>query len=304
MIVVAGVLWGTSGVFVHYMTPYGFSPLQLTALRGSVALAFMALTLPGRRPSPFAVDRRQLLLCMGSGLGFFATASCYYAAMRLVGVSTAAVLMYTAPVLVLLYSAVFLGERLTAFKSLLILMMPVGCVLVSGGIGSMRFDLLGILLGIASAFAYAAYNVFTKLALRRGADASTVTFYTFLFMAMAAILSCRPWEMVACVVKAPAATLLWSLGLGVVTAVLPYFLYALALRVLPAGTASALSVVEPVSATLFGVFLLREEIDLYAGIGILLILLAVCLLSLGEKTGERGDALATENIEHQRSISK
>ena len=243
-------------------------------------------------------------MCVGAGLGFFATASCYYASMQIVGVSTAVVLMYTSPVLVLLYSVLFLGERLTLSKSLLVVAMLTGCAFVSGVIGGMHFDLLGILLGIASAVAYAAYNIFTKLALRQGTNASTVTLYTFLFMALAAVVSSQPAQIVTHAAGAPIKVLLWSLGLGIVTSVLPYFLYALALRVLPAGTASALSIVEPMSATLISVLLFREKLNLYSCIGILLILLAVSLLSFADEAEQRRAASAQKVCAHQRSVSK
>lgn len=286
-IVAAGIFWGTSGIFVHYMAPYGFSSLQMTAVRGTVSCIVMSLLLLCRQPALFLVTPRELLLCACGGLGFFGTAACYYASMQLAGVATAVVLMYTAPVLVMLYSVLFLGERFTLFKGILIACMLVGCALVSGVVSGMGLAPLGILLGLLSAFCYAAYNIFTKISLRRGTNASTVTLYTFLFMAMAALLFCQPAKIVTHAAKAPLAVLLWSVGLGIVTSVVPYFLYALALRVLPAGTASALSIVEPMAATLFSVFLLREPLDLYAVIGILLILLSVALLSRAEEVSPK-----------------
>ena len=73
------------------------------------------------------------------------------------------------------------------------------------------------------------------------------------------------------------------IALGVTTFVLPYFLYTLAMRDLPAGTASALSIVEPMAATVFSVVLFHEAMSVASVIGIVLILLAVFLLSRDEK---------------------
>ena len=66
------------------------------------------------------------------------------------------------------------------------------------------------------------------------------------------------------------------------TFVIPYFLYTLSLKYLPAGTASALSIVEPMAATVFGIIFLRQIPDIFAGIGIVLIILAVFLLGVAE----------------------
>ena len=63
----------------------------------------------------------------------------------------------------------------------------------------------------------------------------------------------------------------------------PYVLYTLAMRTLPAGTASALAIVEPMSATVFG-FMIGETLTVFSGIGIVLILLAVFLLGRAEST--------------------
>ena len=40
-IIIAGLLWGTSGIFVHYLAPLGLSPLQMASIRGTVAACFM-----------------------------------------------------------------------------------------------------------------------------------------------------------------------------------------------------------------------------------------------------------------------
>ena len=304
-IVAAGVLWGTSGIFVHYMAPYGFSSLQMTAVRGAVSLICMSVFLLCRKPSLFRVTLKELLLCAGCGFGFFGTAACYFAAMQIVGVSTAVMLMYTAPVFVMLYSTLFFGEGLSSLKAIAVVCMLLGCALVSGVVGGVRFEPLGILLGMLSALSYAAYNVFTKISLRCGANASTVTLYTFFFMAGAAILSCKPREIVTFVASAPIAVIALSIGLGIITSVLPYFLYALALRELPVGTASALSVVEPMAATVFGVLVFRETPGLLACIGILLILTAVLLLS---RTDESKNKMISKNEnkkrKRERSLTK
>ena len=289
LIIVAGVLWGTSGIFVHYLAPYGFSSLQMTAVRGTVSLVSMAIALLILDRRLFLAGWKDVLLFVGSGLGFFGTASCYFAAMQATSVSTAVVLMYTSPVLVMLFSVLFLGERLTRLKMISVVCMLIGCGLVSGIIGGLRFRAVGILLGVLSAIFYSAYNIFTKSALRRGCNAMTVTLYTFFFMALASVAASKPQQIGTYVTKAPFTVILLMIGLGIFTSVLPYFLYTLALRDLPAGTASALSIVEPMAATVFSVLLFREALDAFSLIGILLILLAVFLLSRAEKTCQKNE---------------
>ena len=35
-VIIAGIAWGTSGIFVNFLAPYGYTSLQMTALRGAV----------------------------------------------------------------------------------------------------------------------------------------------------------------------------------------------------------------------------------------------------------------------------
>ena len=51
---------------------------------------------------------------------------------------------------------------------------------------------------------------------------------------------------------------------------------------LPAGTASALGIVEPMAATVFSIVIFREKVTVFSVIGIALILTAVFLLGKAE----------------------
>lgn len=288
-VILAGVLWGTSGIFVHYLAPYGFTSLQMTAVRGlvsAVAMLIYALVTDRRQ---LCVGWRELLLFLAIGAALFGTASLYYTAMQMTSVSTAVVLMYTAPVYVGVFSMIFLSEKFSATKLCAILLMLVGCGLVSGIVGGASFDPLGTLVGALTGVVYAAYNLLTKLAMRIGAKPVSTTLYAFLFMSAIALAVSNPHEIAEHAAAAPAVTIPLLTGLGLATFVIPYFLYTLGMRTLPAGTASALSVVEPMSATLFGVLLLGESLDGFATVGILLILAAVVILGGSDKRTKGAD---------------
>lgn len=282
-IILAGILWGTSGIFVHYLAPFGFSSLHMTFFRGIVSLISMVIFVFFKDKSLFKIKLRDLVIFAVSGLAFFGTASCYYFSMQATSVSTAVVLMYTAPVLVMIFSVAFLGEKLTAIKAISVICMFVGCGLVSGIIGGLKIDLFGIAIGLLSGISYSAYNIFTKIGMRRGGNPLSATLYCFLFSTTIAFLSCEPFAIPECVAKAPVIILPLVIALGICTCFLPYILYTIALKNLPAGTASALSIVEPMSATVFSVALFGETLGIPSVIGIVLILGSVFMLSRNEK---------------------
>ena len=81
----------------------------------------------------------------------------------------------------------------------------------------------------------------------------------------------------------PMPVLPMVLGVGVVTCVLPYFLYTLSLKALPVGTASALCIIEPMAATVFSVVFFAEPLSIPSLAGIVLILGSVLLISKSEE---------------------
>ncbi len=285
-IILAGALWGTSGIFVHYLAPYGITSVQMSAVRGGVSFLCLAAYALVRDRSLFRAGRRELLLYLGMGVTVFGTATLYYTSMQLTSVSTAVVLMYTAPIYVMIFSVLFLGERLSRGKLLAVGLMLAGCCLVSGIIGGLKFDVLGILLGVLTGIVYAGYNIVTKVAMKQGCKPVSATMYAFFVMGAVAIPVCDPIGLVNGASAEPLVAVPLLIGMGVTTCVLPYFFYTLSMRHLSAGTASALGIVEPMAATLFSVIFLKESIDAFQIVGIALILLAVVFLGREESSAD------------------
>lgn len=278
-IILASILWGTSGIFVHYLTPYGVSSLQMTFIRGLISFACMGIfvLLSGR--SIVKTNFKEILLFIGSGVSFFLTASCYYQSMQLTSVSTAVVLMYTAPIFVMIYSTTFLGEKLSRMKLIAVIGMIAGCCLVSGIIGGLKFDAMGIVIGFLSGISYATYNIITKIEMQKGINPVKANFYCFLFSMIVGMVVAKPVGIIDCISQNPPVVIFLFAGMGVFACILPYFLYTMALREIPVGTAASLGILEPMAATILSVLILEEKLSLYSAIGIVMILGSVFILS-------------------------
>lgn len=283
LVFIACVLWGTSGIFVHFLSPYGFTALQMTAVRGIVSFLLMAgFALLFDRGQFRILNWRELLLYLFMGVTLFGTAFCYYQSMRMTSVSTAVVLMYISPIYILLFSFIVFHEKLGPVKGISVAGILFGCVLVSGVVGGGRFNLPGVLIGVLSGVSYAIYNILAKLSVRRGGSPIKATLYAFLFMAVIALIPSHPDRILSCTAQRPAVTVPLLLGLGICTCILPYFLFNYSLKTLPSGTASAMSIIEPLSASVFSFTLLGEDPDAPSIIGIVLILLCVIVLERSE----------------------
>ncbi|MBR6053343.1 MAG: EamA family transporter [Clostridia bacterium] len=298
-VIVACMLWGTSGIFVHFLSPYGFTALQMTAVRGVISFFVMAgfALLFDRRQ--FRIGGfRELLLYIFMGATLFGTAFCYFRSMQMTSVSTAVVLMYISPIYILLFSVLVFHERLGWIKGLSVAGILLGCILTSGIIGGGRFNLPGVLIGVLSGVSYAIYNILAKLSVRRGGSPIKSTMYAFLFMAIIALIPSRPDLAVSYIAEKPVPTVPLLIGLGLCTCVIPYFLFNSSLKTLPSGTASAMSIIEPLSASIFSFTLLGEDPDAFSIAGIVLILGCVIVLERSElkKNPEGTPAEPSEQI--------
>ena len=280
-ILAAGCLWGFMGLFRRYMGEAGFSSSGVIVLRCGVAALCFALTLLFTGPAQFRVKLRDAWCFLGSGvvsLLFFTF--CYFQAMNYMSLSAAAILLYTAPAIVTLFSALLFKERLTGMKITAVVLAFAGCALVSGlGSGSMTLSAAGILYGLGAGFGYAMYSIFARFALERGYSSNTIHFHSCLLASVGAALI---WGVdgVFETTAASAGNLCLAVATGVLTCFLPYLLYTYGLTGMETGRASIMASVEPVVATIIGAVVFRESMSGLAYLGVVLVLSAVVLLNV------------------------
>lgn len=281
LIVLAGCFWGSMGIFVRRLTEYGFSSIQIVTLRVTLAALFFCLILFVKDRGGFRIAPKDIPLFLGLGLGsilFFTV--CYFTAITIMPLSTAAILLYTSPIWIMLMSVVFFREKLNGRKLIALALAFAGCVLVSG-ISGEGITFKGLLIGLGSGIGYGLYSILGTVALRRYSP-FTVTAYTFLTAAAGSWVICRPADMMSKCAAAPdhASLFLFCCATALVTAVIPFLSYTLGLRTVEASRAGILATVEPMVATLFGIFVFSEPLTVLSGLGILLILAAVVILNL------------------------
>lgn len=288
--VLSGVFWGSSGIFVRTLTAAGMGSFTILTTRMSVAavLLFVGILIYDR--SLLKIRLKDIWLFAAGGLlGTLGLNLCYNEAINRLTLSLAAVLLSMAPIFVLLFAALFFKEKITRRKLLCMFLAILGCALVSGvfeNASGLRWSTLGILIGGASAFFYALYSIFSKLAMERGYHPLTVTFYCLLLITVV-LIPLTDWRTVGgYVATRPAGHLLYLLLHSLCAYVLPYILYNISLSHIEAGKASILASGEPVAAMLFGLVLYSETPTPLSLAGLALTILALALLSMPEKKKE------------------
>ena len=281
LIILAGIFWGSMGIFVRRLAEYDFTPIQIVCIRVVLAAVVFCVIQLVKNPKGFRISLRDIPLFLGLGLGsilFFTV--CYFTAISMMTLSTAAILLYTSPIWIMLMSLLFFHEKLTAQKLLALVLAFGGCVLVSGISGG-GLTLTGLLVGLGAGVGYGLYSILGTVALRRYTP-YTVTTWTFIIAAIGSILISHPADLMAKISFAPSIPDLlgFSLLTALVTAVIPFLAYTLGLRSVEASKAGILATVEPMVATLIGIFVFSEPLTLMSGVGVLLILAAVVILNV------------------------
>ena len=285
LIIIAACFWGSMGIFVRGLGEYGFSPIQIVAIRITLAALMFCGLLFIKDCSGFKIHLRDIPLFLGLGFGsilFFTI--CYFSAITIMPLSTAAILLYTSPIWIVLMSAVFFREKMNAKKLAALALAFGGCVLVSG-ISGEGISLKGLLFGLGSGIGYGLYSILGTVALRRYSP-YTVTTYTFSLAAIGSWFISSPTDMLS---KFSAASdlpwlVFFSILTALVTAVIPFLSYTLGLRTVEASKAGIIATLEPMVATIIGFTCFSEALTLSSGMGIVLILAAVVLLNWRGKT--------------------
>lgn len=279
-ILTAGILWGCIGLFVRPLNGAGLGSMDIVFLRALVTGISMLVYLAIFQRNLLRLKRKDLWCFLGTGIASIVFFNfCYFRAITVTSLSVAAVLLYTAPAMVMVMSRFFFGEAFNGRKGISLLLTVAGCVLVTGVLKtSQPLSVGGILLGLGAGFGYALYSIFSRFALERGYHTLTITCYTFLIAAAATAFTVNPAGIVANAFSS------WSMGtftvaFGLLCTVIPYLLYTLGLKFVDNSRASIIASVEPVTASLLGTVVFGEPLTFMTVSGMVLVLLGMAVCS-------------------------
>lgn len=289
-ILAAAVIWGSIGVAGRIAFAAGVGPLETAFFRAAIAFLTIAGAVALSNRSLLRVRRDDLWLFGAFGVvsiaAFFFV---YLYAISRTSVATAAILLYTAPVWVIILSRFLFHEPLSPGKVLAVVLAIAGCVLVVRGYDprSLRLNFPGVLAGLASGFTYGMYSIFGKRALRRYSPLTTLVYALGIG---ALVLGGTAWAGGAITVGHPAAGWGAILYLSLVTTLLAQWLYLSGLGEVEAGRASLVATFEPVVAAILGYVALGERLEGWQILGGFLVLSAVLTVRRLERpaTSPRG----------------
>lgn len=283
-VLMAAVMWALMTIFIRIFNENGLFAMEIVEIRAlGATILFFAILL--------VQDRKKLYVKWRDLWCFFATGTigvaffnfCYFKTVETTDIAVAAVLLYTAPVFVMLFSAILFREKLQKRNWLQAGLAFLGCVLISGVFSQNRnISLTGFLVGVLSGIGYAFYTIFSKVAVQKGYASITIMAYTFLFASIGGAFFSSFHNMKNYFIGTGVKGLLFCIIVSVVTTVLPNSLYTYGLRHIESSKAGMLTFVDPIAAMVFAFVCFGEKPHLMTLVGVGLI-----LFSLLEKNFEK-----------------
>lgn len=253
LILLSACAFGSMAIFARGAFAAGANVPGLLAGRFAIAgfalAAFMVATgrpFPRGRPLAFAIG-------MG-GIGYVGQAACFFTALHYASAGLVALLLYAYPTLVVILSAIFLGQRLTSRRVALLVASFAGLALMLGG-GSGTPT--GIALGLSAAAIYSVYILVGSRELS-GTDALAST--TVICLSAAGTLAIASLFIET---RLPATTWGWAsiAALGVVGSVVAILAFFAGLKRVGPSTASVVSTFEPVFTAVLAWIVLGETLS-------------------------------------------
>ena len=258
-------IFGTIGCFLHYVNADNSFVVLCMDLLGAL---FISLVLVFKKDKiDFKGIKNNLLLLIISGIAVGLNWVFLFSGYRYL-VSLTSLCNYTAPIIVLIISVVFLKERINYTQICCIIAAFFGIILISGILSSNKGDYHAIVFGLLAALCF----VVIVLVNKRIKNVKPLEKTAFqLFVSAITVL-----PMVLINHSFPTSidnrSIIIIIILGLVHMGVAYSLYFDSIYDIPASKIAVLGYVEPVTAVISGVLILKESISFAIIMGAILII--------------------------------
>lgn len=260
------ILFGSNGVAASYIHLTSQQIVLLRTLLGFALLAALYFA-TGHRLTVRQHKRDCAFLAL-SGVAMGADWMLVFEAYDQIGVSLGMIINYCGPILVIVTAPLFFRERLTWQKGLALALAMMGACLISGQTAAAGGSVWGLMCAGLSAVTYAILVISNKMSehivgmenalIQMGFTLVTVVIVVGVRGGLAMEIPTRDWPFI-----------LW---LGLLNTGVGCYCYFSTIGALPAHTVAICGYLEPISAVVFSLIILREVISLVQLVGIFLIL--------------------------------
>ncbi len=280
--ILAGFMFGSSGIFVRTLTQNGIDSTTLLFLRFSIAIIPILIAILLTDKKLLKIDLKDIPLFLACSICIIGLNLCYNESMNTVPLSLAAVLLSLAPIFVLIFAYVLFKEKITQKKMICMILAILGCVLMTGVLEEdiVNIPIFGILLGIGAALFWAVYLMASKKSIETGAHTYTILFYSIIFITIALVPFTSFGQITDFISINPILCILFLIIHSTFSFALPYIFSTLSLNYIDSGISSILlSGAEPLAALIFGFLIYSEVPTILMFCGFILTIVAMMMLS-------------------------
>lgn len=231
LMVITAAMWSLGGIFIKLIS---WNPFLIAGVRSGISGSIMALYMAATH-TRFKLNRYSIL----AGMGLGCSATLFTIANKLTTAANAIVLQYTAPIFILLISAVFFKEKMQKQDILVVCITMGGMVLFfldQLSPGNLLGNILGILAGVTLG------QMFVMVG--RGGDDDATRMSGILIAHMITLMIGVPVGLPQ-TEEVAAIEILYVIILGVFQLGIPYVLYGIASRDCPPLACSLIGMLEP-----------------------------------------------------------
>ena len=273
--VLQAVLYSTMGIFGKLLYATGMDSQQAVLLRFLCSTVLLGAFMLVWRKEKLVSRQKTVYL---QAVFYFASAFLYFFAVERMNAGITTVFFYLYPAMVAAINLAVFHERLSVAVAVALILSIMGLVLISGVTsGELTLDPLGLVFALASALAFAIYTVLIQVT-GRTEGSFTVTFT----LSWTSLLA-------ACVVFAPSVPAMFHLSayqvavgctMALANTILPVVLYIQAVKRVGGTKTSLIGISETPFSLLFAFLILGETIAPVEGLGILLIVGGIAVITV------------------------
>lgn len=279
LIMMAGISWGSTGTLVKYIMALGVNVEGISFIRMFFGFLLLMGYLRFKDKKLLRIDKTGLLITAVMGLVTQALFNyAFFNSIKLIGVTSATVLLYLSPVFLLFWSVLFFNEKINIIKILGVILCVISSYLAVTG-GFIKFEnlsALGVLLGITAALSYSLVSVFSKLALKKYRS-ETIVLYSFMFGFLFTLPMIQMGDLIS--YFGNPKFLLLALSLGTISSSIPYVLYFSGISTgIDLSKVGVLSMLELIISICLSTLLLGEYMSLTKFVGVALIIVSIIII--------------------------
>ncbi len=300
MYLIAAFLFALNGSIAKAQIEAGLNAVQVTEIRTLGCALVLLVVLAITRPASLKVRRSEVPFLLVFGiLAYLLTPFLFFLSVSLLPVAIAALLAFLAPVLVALWLRFVKHEPVGRSIWVALALVIGGLLLVSQVWSGMTLNPLGVVYGLLTAAALAAYLLLGEEGAKRR-DVMSLAFWGFAIATITWSILAPWWNFPWSILGTTTSMLdgaitgipVWSLVIVmIVVSVVPFVLVLASLQRIGAQRGGILGTTEPVWAAIIAFVLLGEVISPTQGLGGLIVLAGVIVAELASQRAHRARVL-------------